>query len=174
MTNPSETNFYIKFLAISEHSKSVSIKVNSTAGLVKNGTTSTDAGTVDSTIEAYKYVVLPKSNISLSGGSFSLNSNNITSSNATLEATNKSGITIGGNVNVKRNKITLSASTGYIKEKTGTQNETTTNFNLTGKYLNGVNIPKPSSSSSTNTFTVNDGIYTWTWNVDSTGNVSIY
>lgn len=86
------------------------------------------------------------------------NSLNVISAQAILSNENNSGVILTIN-----NLITAPNSGWIDKGQKGEQLK---------KSINGVSIPKPSTSTN-NTFSINDGINTWTWTVDAAGNVSI-
>lgn len=75
-------------------------------------------------------------------------SGGVSGSNITLSDTNSSGISVTG---------TGTTGEGWVSAGSSTAT----------KYATGVTIPASKS------FTVNDGIYTWTWTVDASGNVTI-
>lgn len=76
-----------------------------------------------------------------------------TGTNVTLSSSNTSGCSV-------RSACTMTTK-GWVETKPANKD----------KYITGVSIPTPASNK--NTFTINDGIYTWTYEVDSSGNVTI-
>lgn len=135
-------------------STSKSVTPSVTAGWVASGT----AGTVSVTGSAY----IPKAvgSVAMTAGDGS-----VSGSNCTLSTTNLSGVSVTGKGAVSATAKIDTA--GYTPTNTSFATGASTNSKSATKYINGVTI------GSGKTFTVNDGIYTWTWSIDASGNVSI-
>lgn len=91
-------------------------------------------------------------------------SEELSSTNATLSDSNLSGISIVGTCS--GGKVTTNAS-GWVEQNSVIVPSAETSET---KYLNGVSLVSDSSKK----FTINDGIYEWTFIRDSSGNVTIY
>lgn len=114
---------------------------------------------------------------SVSGGELLPGDGNVQGSNLILSTIDSSGISVTGSGSVHRNKITRAAITqsitaGWIDkvndiEESSIEGQTKSSNGET-KYITGVTLPNSKS------FSIDDGVYNWTWSKDSSGNVTIY
>lgn len=116
--------------------------------------------------------------ISVAGGGLTAGTGTVSATNATVSSTNNSGVIIYGNSGtVSRAPITYSTTTsGWVSATSGTATNLNTTVTTSAaqvtQYLKGVSLTSPAAGQ--NTLTLTDPIGTWTWNVDSNGNVYIY
>lgn len=90
-------------------------------------------------------------------------SGSVTGTNCVLSTSNTSGVSVVG-----KGTVTPSTSTtaGYVT--TGTKSGTAVTSNTQTRYITEVTL------GNSKTFKVTDPIYSWTWETDADGNVTVY